>query len=180
MALRLNLGHSSLPPPYTFLFELVISSAVVGFTRPGSLARPAALPFVTTCVYAIVSTANMHMRPSWALFLGGYNFSFLLRYIDLALLSQWNFEHHGSSLEASHASPQKDLGPVTSSAKTPHASQDDRTTTSKQLASQNDKFWERLRFGWSSMWAYRHLNSKYEIKNVLPFSVEDPAYNPPR
>lgn len=122
----------------------------------------------------------MHMRPSWTLFLGGYSFSFLLRYVDLALLSQWSFEHHGPSLDASHASPQKDLGPVTSSAKTPHASQDDGTTTSKQLASQNDKFWERLRFGWSSMRAYRHLNSMSGVKNVPPFSVETPAYNPPR
>lgn len=30
------------------------------------------------------------------------------------------------------------------------------------------------------MWAYRHLNSKYEIKNVPPFSTEDSAFNPPR
>lgn len=95
MALGFNSGHSSLPPPCTFLFELVIVAAVVGFTRPGSLARPAALLFVATCVYAIVFTANMHMCPSWALSLGGYSFSFLLRYIDLALLSQWSFEHHG-------------------------------------------------------------------------------------
>lgn len=180
MALGFNSGHSSLSPPCTFLFELVIIAAVVGFTHPGSLARPAALLFVATCVYAIASTAHMHMRPSWALSLGGSSFSLLLRYIDLALLSQWSFEHHGPSLEASHASPQKDLGPVTSSAKTPHASQDEGTTTSKQWASQNDTFWKRLRFGWSSMWAYRHLNSKYEIKNVPPFSIEDPTYIPPR
>lgn len=180
MASKLSSSHSSLSPLCTFLFQLVISSAVVGFTRPGSLARPAVLPFVATCVYAIVLTASMHIRPSWAVFLGGYSFSYLLRYIDLVLLSQWSFDHHGPSLEASHVPPQKDLGPDTLSAKTPHAPRDEGTMKSKQWASQNDTFWERLRFGWSSMWAYRHLNSKYEIKNVPLFSIEDPAYIPPR
>lgn len=180
MAVGLHSSHYSLPPPHILLFELVVSSAVVGFTRPGSLARPAALPFVATCVYAIVSTASLHMRPRWASLLGGTSFSFLLQYIDLALLSQWSFEHHGLSLEASHASSRKDLGPSTSNPRTPHASQAEDTTTSRQWASQNDIFSKRLRFGWSSMWAYRHLNSKYEIKHVPPFSIEDPAYSPPR
>ena len=180
MAIGLHSSHYGLPPPYIFLFELAVSSAVVGFTRPGSIVRPAAVPFVATCVYTIVSTANMHMRPRWASLLGGTSFSFLLQYIDLALLSQWSFEHQWLTLEASSVSPNEDPRPSTSSSRTPHAYRVEDTTTSKQCASQNDTFWERLRFGWSSMWAFRHLNSKYEIKNVPPFSIKDPAYTPPR
>ena len=30
------------------------------------------------------------------------------------------------------------------------------------------------------MFAFRHLDSKYETKNVPPFSTEDPGYIPPR
>lgn len=78
MTLAIFSGQYALPPPYTLLFQLLTSSAVVVFTRPGSLVRPAALPLVAACVYGIVSTASLHMRSRWASLLGGTSFAFLL------------------------------------------------------------------------------------------------------
>jgi len=63
---------------------------------------------------------------------------------------------------------------------TPQASPDDDAAVPKQPTTWRATFWERLRFGWSSMWSFRHLNSEYESKNVPAFSTEHPAYAPPR
>jgi hypothetical protein len=43
---------------------------------------------------------------------------------------------------------------------------------------QRDTFWNRLWFRWNSMWAFRRVNSPYEVKNVPPFSSSDPSFVP--
>lgn len=42
------------------------------------------------------------------------------------------------------------------------------------------KFWNPLSFGWSSMWAFRRVNTSYEVKHVPPYSSSDPSYVPPK
>ncbi|KAI4211716.1 MAG: hypothetical protein LQ351_005490 [Letrouitia transgressa] len=162
MASGLLSPRFSLPPPQTFLFQLIISSAAVGLTKPTSLVRPAALPFVAVCVYDIVSTVHLHARPRWASIFGATSFAFLLQYVDLALLNRWNYVDHGTtSVTAEEPSCENKLA----------------------SGEKSDKFstvWKRFSFGWSSMWAFRHLNTRHETKNVPPFSTDDPEYIPPR
>lgn len=162
MASGLLSTRFSLPPPQTFLFQLFISSATVGLTKPTSLIRPVVLPFVTACVYHIVSTVHLHARSRWASIFGATSFAFLLQYIDLAFLSRWNYVDHG-----------------TTSVTAKEPSHENRSVSGERP----DDFptiWKRFSFGWSSMWAFRHLNTKNETKNVLTFSTDDPEYIPTR
>ncbi len=162
----------ALSPPAISLFELLAGSAVIGYAPPRSLFRAAALPVLSSCVYRIVTASVEHMRPRWASLLGGTAFAFLLQYVDIALVGHWNFKDHG---------PQKDV-------RSPHANLSTRTadipkptTQSKaQEPNKKDKFWNRLAFGWNSMWAFRRVNSPNEVKNVPPFSTSDPSYVPPK
>ncbi|KAH8691696.1 hypothetical protein GQ44DRAFT_780300 [Phaeosphaeriaceae sp. PMI808] len=143
-----------LPPPSIFLFELLAGSAVIGCAPPGSLYRAGAVPVLAFCVYGIISTAGRDMRPRWESLLGGTSVAFFLQYIDLALVNQWNF---------------KDQGPSVNTRTQRHAHTE---------ADQKNTFWSRLRFGWNSMWAFRHVNSPYEVKNVPPFSNSDSSSVP--
>ena len=152
-----------LPSPHVLLFQLVLGSASVGLTQPDSFLRPAVLPLVSTCTYNIVSTASQQMRTRWASLLGGASFAFLLQYVDLALLSRWSYETHGSAPEFSFKKSSEQLG---SSAKQPPMS--------------TSSFWKRAWFGWCSMWAFRHVGSPYEVRNVPPFFQTDPNYTPSR
>lgn len=144
----------ALPPPHLLLFELLASSAVVGLTAPNSLIRPATLPVLATGVYAIVQGASQHMRPRWASLLGGFSFALLLQYIDLGLISRYNYP---------------DRGP----AQSPDAQSESQTESKASVI-------ERLGFGWHAMWSFRHVNSSSEVRNVPPFSKLDPAYVPPK
>jgi hypothetical protein len=84
------LEKAALPPPHILLFELLLSSATIGLTPPSSLIRPAALPILGTCVYAIVHTSPQYMRARWAALLGGFSFTVLLQYTDVAVISKRN------------------------------------------------------------------------------------------
>ncbi|KAL9614720.1 MAG: hypothetical protein Q9167_000789 [Letrouitia subvulpina] len=162
MASGLLSNSFHLPPPQTFLFQLFVSSAAVGLTKPTSLIRPAVLPLVTACVYSVVSTVHLHARPRWASIFGATSFAFLLQYIDLALLSSWNYVDHGLASVIAKGQSRKN-----------RSASDARPNDSSTI-------WKRFSFGWSSMWAFRHLNTKHETKNVPPFSTDDPEYIPPR
>ena len=142
--------------------------------------RPAALPLVAACVYGIVSTASLHMRSRWASLLGGTSFAFLLQYVDLALLSRWSFEDHGPVAETAQNPAKRDSDSDEATFTIPQKALEKSAATTKQQEGKRTTFWERLRFGWSNMFAFRHLDSKYETKNLPPFSTEDPSYIPPR
>lgn len=178
MSLRLHPSLNALPPPHTFLLQLFISSAVIGFTKSSSLARPAALPLIATCVYSVVSTAEPYMRTRWASLIGAFSFSFLLQYIDLALLSRWCFEDHGPAARTHDLRPKNNSGSREADSEKPEAALDGHVVAPRPQTSQDATYLERLRFGWSSVWAIRHVNTVYETKNVPPFSKEDPAYIP--
>ncbi|KAF2117132.1 membrane bound O-acyl transferase family-domain-containing protein [Lophiotrema nucula] len=143
----------ALPPPFLLLFELIATSVIIGLTPSNSWARQAILPVLLSCTYLIVQSSSQYMRPRWASLLGGFSFTLVLQYIDLALLSHWNYE---------------DRGPPIQNTFRPEAA----GTPSLQ------PLWERFAFGWNAMWSFRHVNSPHEVKNVPPFSTNDPNYVP--
>jgi hypothetical protein len=78
-------------PPYTILYQLAISSVVMGFTKPKSWARTAALPVIAGLVYTNIFHASLHMRLRWAGGFGSSSFALLQQYIDVALVSQLDY-----------------------------------------------------------------------------------------
>jgi len=41
---------------------------------------------------------------------------------------------------------------------------------------QDESLWAHLAFGWNAMWAFRRVNSPYEVKNVPTFSKTDCSF----
>lgn len=102
------------------------------------------------------------MRPRWASLLGGASFMFLLQYVDLGLVSRWNWTDEGP---ASH--------------KAPTAEEESGDEAGASVVSHPPRSaWAQFRWAWSSMFALRHVNTKYEARNTPPFKDSEPTWVP--
>lgn len=154
MASTIRSGFS-LPPPHLLLFEILTASAAVGCTPSGSWLRIATLPVLSACSYSIIKNGALHMRPRWASLLGGFSVAVLFRYLEIGLISRWNFENQG---------------PIT----TPQL----KKTKPGAPTTSNPTFLQRLQYGWNTLWSFRQVNTPFEVKNVPRFSSSDPPYVP--
>jgi len=154
-----NLSGFSLPVPHLLLFELVSASAAIGCTPSRSWIRPATLPILSACSYCIIRDGALYMRPRWASLLGGFSVAVLLRYLDVGLISRWNFESKGP------ASPSPTVD------KAGHSQTDTAASSSSTLLT-------RLLYGWYTLWSFRQVNTPHEVKHVPKFSSADPDYVP--
>jgi hypothetical protein len=145
-----------LPPPYLLLFELISASAAVGCTSSNSWLRSATLAVLSACAYGIIKDGTVYMRPRWASLLGGFSVAVLLRYLDIGLVSRWNFEDAGPAIKSKAAKHENIASPGLSG----------------QLA--------RPRFGWQTLWSFRQVKTPYEVKNVPRFRSDEPSYVPTR
>jgi len=152
---------SSFPAPLAILTQLTLSSATIGLTPAYSLARPAAFPLISACVYSILSGARTQMRSRWASLLGGASFMFLLQYLDLGLVRQWN---------------RRDDAPAPPKGAT-KVEKNEREGVSVSPATRRSA-WAEFRWAWSSMLALRHVNTKYEARNTPPFKDSDASWVP--
>ncbi|CAD6446129.1 4e9caf82-547c-4e00-923f-874d61be0b17 [Sclerotinia trifoliorum] len=153
---------SFFPAPVAFLTQLTISSAAVGLTPAYSFIRLASLPLISACVYSILHVAKLQMRPRWASLIGGASFMFLLQYLDLALVNQWNSDDLGPVLPKDHAMREKY----------------EKREGSNEIHATNDSVWSKFCWAWSSMFALRHVNTKYEARNTPVFKDSDPSFVP--
>lgn len=151
----------TLPPPHLLLFDLVTASAAVGCTSYASSTRFAALPVLSTSSYYIIRDGALYMRPRRASLLGGFSIAVLLRYLDIGLISRWNFE---------------DIGPAQSIA-TLHRAKEPETST---MSAPSYTLLARIRWGWYILWSFRQVNSPYEVRNVPRFASSNPHYIPSR
>lgn len=87
-----SLQGGPLHPLLVFLYEVSITSVIVGFARPHSIVRLAALPLIIWCPYSVIFSALQHMRVHWASLLSGTAVGFALQYVHLVLLSQRSFQ----------------------------------------------------------------------------------------
>ena len=147
MALNIQ-DYYLLPPVPTFLLEVLIISWVIAFTSPNSIVRPAMLPLVTACSCSILFNTHDYMRSQWASLLTATSIGFVLQYLDLSLLSKWNFQTGGPY--AKHGL-KNDAGLHASRGNSSHSHMD------------------RMKFGLSSTFAFRHVDTPWEIKNVPYF-----------
>lgn len=154
---------SSFPAPLALLTQLTLSSATIGLTPAYSFARPAAFPLISACVYSILTGARVQMRLRWASLLGGASFMFLLQYLDMGLVKQWNWLDRGPTPRKLKDTFEKEEAPK------------EKTTASPAT---EPSTWAGFRWAWSSMFALRHINTKYEARNTPPFANSDPNWVP--
>lgn len=127
-----------------------LTTLVVGFTPASSPLRLACLPVLSAFVWHCLLRCPEDIgRSSWAASVGGYTLSSLLQYIDVAVLSQWDFELQG---------PQNDIIKGT----TQVVPQKPPITT---IYSQSEIF-SRLKFGLWVFCSRRFVNTPYEVKNI--------------
>ncbi len=154
-------------PVLLLVTEVVIISLITGFSSSSSILRIAALPFVALCVCLAIPACTTHMqRRPWGAFVGGYSITFLLQYINVALLSKWSFENHGPLMVAPSTSQE-------------FKAKDDSGDTKSQKDVTNS-IWSRGKFGLLTATSFRHSGTSYEVKNVPRFSSRDPSYIPSR
>jgi hypothetical protein len=158
--------------------QVLTISLVLGFTSPRSIIRPAVLPLIAACTYSIALNARNCMRFPWAATVGAYTSCFLLMYIEMALLSGWNFESRGPNSPIFHEKGGAN-GAVGSKEMSPPKNSRGIFASTKVIQKEGT-IWDRFCFGFNSTISFRDINTPFEVKNVPHFSEKDPSYIPSR
>jgi hypothetical protein len=145
---------SSISSPWTLLgSQLIITSFVLGFTKPSSALRPLLLIPVLSATLVYIPTARHRVdnifQVSW-----GASQAVLAtyQYIDVALITRWDFDFSGPE-------PKE----PTKRAPSPYAV---------------DTVWNRLKFGLYATSSFRNCATAFETRGLRPFRRSDPKYTP--
>ena len=143
--------------PWTLLAtEISLLVLIVGFTSPSSPGRRAFFPVFIYLVYAVFMGARTQISNSFhASFGTAYATLTFLQYVDVALLSKWDFAYGGPSPRA----PTKKL---------------------EKPFSKSDNLWNRLKFGIYAAASYRCSGTSFEVPNQAPFDPKNLNYVPSR
>lgn len=145
---------SETPAFLTFALQILLTSAIVGLTRPSSWLRVASLPIIICCAVAEFSTLGDHFRSQWASAMCGTGLLLLFQHIDLVFLA-----HRPSKKGDVHRSSS--------------SSQSRRSREARG-------FVRNLARGFNETTSFRHIDTTEEVKGVPLFSRENPDYVPPR
>ncbi|KAJ5656695.1 membrane bound O-acyl transferase family-domain-containing protein [Penicillium longicatenatum] len=139
------------------LFPAAVQTALVvttiGYTSAQSPLRLGVLVLVALCTWNCLNTAlEFFVRLPWASLVGGYSVMLLFHYVDIGLLTRWEFN------SSTIASPTSD-GKVTMSQPT---------------------WGNQLRFGIWAAFNARCLGTSEQVRNIPQFSDKDPNHIPSR
>ncbi|KAF5857250.1 hypothetical protein ETB97_006048 [Aspergillus alliaceus] len=137
----------SLNPISSIALQTAVVVTTIGFTPARSSLRPGALVLVGLCTGHCLSTAlPCFIRTPWASLAGGYSVMLLFHYVDIALLTGWEFP----------SGKHPNTNPVNS-------------------LSRGDSWVDRLRFGiWASFNA-RCIGTSEQVRNVPASRDQDRA-----
>lgn len=157
----------TLLPIALILVEVATTVLAVGFTSPLSKhIRMPGLIIVAACTYLTVLTARGHVtNVMWASIFAGNAMTYLLRYLELALLEKWSFDDRGPTRTKKLEKPRNEATELKN-----------KTIAYPHQATA----WQRLKFGASVTLNPRQLNTPYQVKNVPTWSNNDPRYTPSR
>lgn len=148
-------SQSLLLHPITLItFEILATAIVLGFTTPSSTLRPAILPLVATATFLVLVTCPIFLPRFWITVVAGNAPTYLLRYIELTLLSRWSYTADGPTSIA-HA---RVRGKPGGGKKNAHLTGSHRHATA----------WKRLRFGLDVTLFPRRIGTPFEVRNVPP------------
>ncbi|KAE8366745.1 membrane bound O-acyl transferase family-domain-containing protein [Aspergillus caelatus] len=128
----------SLNPISSIALQTIVVVTTIGFTPAQSTLRPGALVIVGLCTGQCLSTALTYfVRTPWASLAGGYSVMLLFQFIDIALLTKWQFPYSGSF-------------PVDSS----------------RAVSRRTSWVDRLRFGIWAAFNARCIGTSEQVRNI--------------
>ncbi|KAJ5526916.1 hypothetical protein N7513_011075 [Penicillium frequentans] len=142
-------------PPNPLLPAAVETALVVitiGYTPAQSPLRIGVLFLIALCTWHCLNTAlEFFVRLPWASLLGGYSVMLLFHYVDIGLLTRWEFN-------SKHPTP---------------------TSSGGNLL--NQKTWrDRFRYGMYAAFNARCLGTSEQVKNIPQFSNTNPNHIPSR
>ena len=141
------------------VLQVSLNAFAVGFTSPSSPIRLAILPLIVACVYQVIPIClQATERVVYAALLGAHSLSFLLQYIDTALLTKWSAEAGGPTTGAFQK--QKGRGPQ------------------EETVERHPTIGERIQFGYYAAVTTRNVGTPFEVRGVPRFSNQDPSYVP--
>jgi hypothetical protein len=159
-----------LHPVTLVISQVIITALVISFTPPSSVIRLISLPLLIAATWLITTSCRQHIpRISFASIVAGNGPTYLVRYIDLALLRKWSYDTQAPQRGTS-ASRNQDLVDRKNAI----------STTARTENQPRATFSDRLGFGIHLTLASRHLNTPWQVKNVPHFSTGDPQYIPSR
>ncbi len=139
--------------------EVLTTAYVLGFTSPSSTVRLGALPLVVTACWFTISTCNNHMPRFWTMVIAGNAPTYLIRYIELALLGKWSFAAGGPTSST-----------ISVKAKYQQVTKGSGTRTDNKDVARRGTAWTRLLWGLGTTVFPRHIGTSMEVKNVPRFS----------
>jgi hypothetical protein len=146
--------------------QLTMMVAVVGFTNPKSTLRPAAIPLVALCPYLQLPLLDDISHPILRAFLGGACVYIVLLYTDTAVIHKWDFDGRGPTSDAGGLRPALPEKPKTNGRN--NVAEPGMLTL----------FWRRLKFGLGTSLQTRFPATKWPVRNIPPFSKNDPGHVP--
>jgi hypothetical protein len=152
------------------IFEVIITTLAISFTRPSSVIRLILLPLLIAATWLITTSCPQRIpHISFASVVAGNGPTYLVRYIDLVLLSRWSYDTKAPTRSPS-APRNRDLDEQKNAISRVDGNENQPPATGS----------DRLRFGIHLTLASRHLNTPWQVKNVPHFSASDPRYIPSR
>lgn len=145
--------------------QVTILALILGFTTRNSLLRPVTLPLIIflTC-FQLPYVTNLEHR-LYRGFFGATGIYVVIIYIDSVLLHRWTFEAEG---------PTSSMGGLSF---VEYGASEKRKRNRSGLIGD---VLERLRFGLGIALQCRFPATRWPVKNIPPFSGNDPGYVPGR
>ncbi|MCJ1230032.1 hypothetical protein MMC12_006703 [Toensbergia leucococca] len=141
---------------------------VMGYSSPSSPIRLAFLPlFFVGAWEAVPSCSRVLYRIPWAGLVGGNIIVSLFQYVEVALLSAWDFE--SKAPKSVPKDGDSGLKSDTISGQGP-----------KLTVLRRGSLCQRMKFGYDVMTSTRNIGTPYMVKNTPAFSTKDPGYIPSR
>lgn len=149
-------------PPTLIAVEITGTALIIGFTSSSSkLVRLFGLLLVTTAATLAIRTTLRHVSITlWASVFAGNASTYVLRYLDLALLDQWSFDDGGPTRKRGDSKETKKVDPV-------------ERKSNLGLAPRCGTAGQRLQFGFDVTLNPRQLNTPYQVNNVPAWSSSD-------
>ncbi|KAK0119570.1 hypothetical protein ONS95_011010 [Cadophora gregata] len=145
--------------------QLFVSAAVLGFAAPGSFSRHGVVPVLFACTYSFMMYARAKIQQPYAAVASLIVWGLFLNYVSMAILSGWSFEAKGPASQlAAKAKKNADSKP--------------RDEAAKVEKKTSGSVFERIVFGFQSIFSFRDCGTPFEAKNVPPFIYNDPSFVP--
>ena len=160
---------ASYSPTVWVAVEITVTALTIGLTSSSSkLLRLLGLLIVTTTAYLAFLTTFRHVSITmWASVLAGNASTYVLRYLDLALLDRWNFDDGGPTGKKEDSNKSTEVDTI-------------ERKRNKEPSSRDPTTWQRLWFGFNVTLNPRQLNTPYQVKNVPAWSSTDLEHVPSR